>query len=156
MPRKKRELLPEVGARIRQARNSLGLSQQELGRRIGKTASAVSKYERGQINEVRVLAAISQVLGKPADWLLRGDGPESRGRTTLAGGPVPEALRELLGLLVPERSLELVHRLPPRYQGRYLDRIKEVTLRVRRELEEYRKVLEGEYRAERPRRRNSK
>jgi transcriptional regulator with XRE-family HTH domain len=156
MPRKKRELLPEVGARIRQARTALGLSQQELGKRIGKTASAVSKYERGQITEVRALAAISKVLGKPADWLLHGDSPESPGRATAASVPLPEPVGELAALLLPERSLERVRRLPPRYRGRYLDRVKEVAARVRRELDEYRKVLEAEYLAERARRRNSK
>jgi len=156
VPRKKRELLPEVGSRIRQARHALGLSQHELGRRIGKTASAVSKYERGKINEVRVLTAIAEILGRPVDWLLYGAGAESTGRTTLMSTPLAEAIRELVVLLLPEGSLERWQGLPARLRARYLDRIREITARVRRELDEYRKLLEAEYRGERGKRRGSK
>ncbi len=119
---------------------------------IGKTASAVSKYERGQINEVKVLAALAGVLRKPADWLLFGDSPQPRGH-------VPEdwarsaSLGELVRLLQAGGTSDRVLRLPLRYRQRYRERIMELKARVQRELEEYGRLLETEYRAERGKRR---
>ncbi|AQR63435.1 hypothetical protein BZG35_08415 [Brevundimonas sp. LM2] len=37
----------EVGARVRERRKALGLSQSELGRRLGLTFQQVQKYENG-------------------------------------------------------------------------------------------------------------
>lgn len=55
-----------IGERIRLARERLGISQEELAMRIGKTQNAVSTYENGtrgiHISELPVLA---EALGVP-------------------------------------------------------------------------------------------
>jgi len=120
------------------------LSQQELAAMIGKTASAMSKYEAGQISEVPVLIRLAEALGQPVGWLLHGH------RSTAAERHTPNmALREsdagdpALHLEVfPER----VRHLPARYRERYVQRAREIMARAQRELEEYTTVLDAEYR----------
>lgn len=56
----------------------------------------------------------------------------------VAGGRLREPL-------VPDAAVRRVEVLPPSYQDRYRARVKEVTLRARRELAEYLKVLEADY-----------
>ena len=38
-----------IGAQIRKYRNKKGISQEELGRAVGVTTQAVSKWERGGV-----------------------------------------------------------------------------------------------------------
>jgi transcriptional regulator with XRE-family HTH domain len=153
LPRNKRGLLKEAGARIRQVRLALGLSQAELGRRIGgKTASAISKYEAGHINEIRVLIALSEALEKPVDWLIFGEQARS---PQAVPGPLsspPELLRGLLALF----EAEAVAHLLPRFRERYNERAKEVVARAQREIEEYRRLLEAESRTGRQRQKMAK
>jgi hypothetical protein len=54
--------------------------------------------------------------------------------------------RRLHEPLVPDATARRVNVLPPAYQDRYQARLKEITIRARRELDEYLKVLEAEYR----------
>ncbi len=143
MPRQRRQLLPDLGERIREARNALGLSQQQLAGLIGKTASAISKYERGQINEVQVLLSLSEALGKHMEWLLYGHRSRPAEQTAAnmeRADPTPSVLQFDV---LPKR----VRNLPPRHRARYLQRAKEVMERAQRELEEYTKVLEAGRRA---------
>ena len=41
--------MSSIGENIKEFRERLGMSQEDLGRRIGKTRSAVSQYEAGKI-----------------------------------------------------------------------------------------------------------
>ena len=91
----------------------------------------------------------------PVEWLLHGDRAEPAGPAPEAppAGPALDRLaRELLAVLGSDLALDRVTHLPPRYREQYRDRIKELSGRVRRQLDEYRKVLEAEYRAERAKR----
>ncbi len=67
-----------VGARIRLRRTLVGLSQMELGERIGLTFQQVQKYERG-INRVSasMLHRITGVLDVPVSFFFddMADGP---------------------------------------------------------------------------------
>jgi transcriptional regulator with XRE-family HTH domain len=58
-----------VGARIRERRIMLGLSQQQLAQMIGVTYQQAHKYERG-LNRISAgrLYDISQVLNVPISW----------------------------------------------------------------------------------------
>ncbi len=62
-----------VGARIRERRTMLGLSQQQLARMIGVTYQQAHKYERG-LNRISAgrLFEIAQVLGVPVAWFFEG------------------------------------------------------------------------------------
>lgn len=61
-----------IGERLRAARRASGLTQQELGRRIGVTNVAVSKYERDLVTpDGERLVHLSEALGVPVAQLLR-------------------------------------------------------------------------------------
>ena len=62
-----------VGARIRERRVMLGLSQQQLAQMIGVTYQQAHKYERG-LNRISAgrLYEISQVLAVPISWFFEG------------------------------------------------------------------------------------
>lgn len=62
-----------VGARIRERRVMLGLSQQQLAQMIGVTYQQAHKYERG-LNRISAgrLYEIAQVLGVPVSWFFEG------------------------------------------------------------------------------------
>lgn len=70
-----------VGARIRERRVMLGLSQQQLAQMIGVTYQQAHKYERG-LNRISAgrLYEIAQVLSVPVSWFFEGlesDGPSA-------------------------------------------------------------------------------
>ena len=62
-----------VGARIRERRVMMGLSQQQLARMIGVTYQQAHKYERG-LNRISAgrLFEIAQVLGVPVSHFFEG------------------------------------------------------------------------------------
>src|SRR3954465_8668211 len=62
-----------VGARIRERRVMMGLSQQQLARMIGVTYQQAHKYERG-LNRISAgrLYEIAQVLSLPVSWFFAG------------------------------------------------------------------------------------
>ncbi|MBR0660892.1 helix-turn-helix domain-containing protein [Neoroseomonas oryzicola] len=67
-----------VGARIRERRTTLGLSQQQLARMIGVTYQQAHKYERG-LNRISAgrLFEIATVLDVPISYFFEGLGPGS-------------------------------------------------------------------------------
>lgn len=63
--------LSEIGKRIRKARLSRGLTQQELAERCGVTKSLLSKIENGQTaSAVATLSKIAENLQTPLAWFL--------------------------------------------------------------------------------------
>jgi transcriptional regulator with XRE-family HTH domain len=62
-----------VGARIRERRVMLGLSQQQLAQMIGVTYQQAHKYERG-LNRISAgrMYEIAQVMGVPVSWFFEG------------------------------------------------------------------------------------
>ncbi len=66
-----------VGARIRERRTMLGLSQQQLAQMIGVTYQQAHKYERG-FNRISAgrLYDIAVVLGVPIAWFFEGLAPD--------------------------------------------------------------------------------
>ncbi len=73
----------EVGRRIRAQRLSKGLSQTDLGRRLGVSFQQVQKYEKG-FNRVGAgrLQAISEVLEVPITFFYAADTTESASPAT--------------------------------------------------------------------------
>jgi transcriptional regulator with XRE-family HTH domain len=92
----------EVGRRIRIQRISRGISQTELGEKIGVTFQQVQKYEKG-VNRVGAgrLTRIAKVLGVSVGTLFGATGSAAEGAATEAGRldleylVVPGALRLL-------------------------------------------------------------
>ena len=62
-----------LGTRIASLRQSKGISQAELARRLHISPSAVGMYEQGRREpSVEILIALSQELGVSLDYLLSG------------------------------------------------------------------------------------
>ena len=68
-------LLPrrrEIGARIRQARRHAGLSQLQLGERIGRDHRTIHRWEYAErIPNLEDLLLLADALGLPAEELIR-------------------------------------------------------------------------------------
>jgi len=63
----------DLSERIIRARKAAGLSQEELGQRLGVTRQAVSKWETGQTKpDADMLVLLCRELGLSADYLLLG------------------------------------------------------------------------------------
>lgn len=70
--------MPELGARIRQARTSRNMSQLELADACGISVPYVSDIERGKkCFSVDILLRIALALQISTDWLLRLDIPQT-------------------------------------------------------------------------------
>ena len=70
--------IPELGARIRQARTARSMSQLDLAEACGISVPYVSDIERGKkCFSVDILLRIALALQVSADWLLRLDIPQT-------------------------------------------------------------------------------
>lgn len=64
----------ELCERIALARKGAGLSQEQLGEKLGVSRQAVSKWESGQTNpDVAYIAEMCRLFGVSSDWLLLGE-----------------------------------------------------------------------------------
>ncbi len=68
-----------VGGRVRASRTLIGMSQTELGKRVGLTFQQIQRYERGMN---RIIASrlwqFSLILGQPISWFFEGVGKRKR------------------------------------------------------------------------------
>ncbi len=139
-PRQRRGRLPSgephpidihVGARMRERRMLIGMSQEQLGQRIGITFQQIQKYERG-INRIGSsrLYDLAQVLEVPVSYFFgelgsEGDGrPFDPNRRPGVSGEEPPSLnlptrREALDLARAYHAIE-----DPRIRRRLLDMVK--------------------------------
>lgn len=94
-----------IGARIRQLRNERGLSQVELGKKIGVAFQQVQKYEKGSnaISSHRV-GALCKALGITPDQLYRIDIANAQAPTQLTNYASRMALK-LDRLTPPQKSV---------------------------------------------------
>ncbi len=62
-----------VGNTIASLRSNKGITQTELGERIGVSFQAVSKWERGEtLPDVSILPNLADILETTIDYILRG------------------------------------------------------------------------------------
>lgn len=61
----------EIGRRIRAARKEMGITQKELAERVKVSASTITRYEKGQFEDVKIpiLGAIAKTLSVNPLWL---------------------------------------------------------------------------------------
>ena len=61
-----------IGKRIKERRKELGMSAEELGRRLGKDRSTIYRYEKGDIENMPldILEPIAQVLNTTPQYLM--------------------------------------------------------------------------------------
>ncbi len=62
----------EIGQRIQQRRQTLGLTLEDVAVRVGVARSTIQRYESGRIQRLKqpVVEAIADVLCVSPDWLL--------------------------------------------------------------------------------------
>lgn len=65
-----------LAERILAARNARGVSQAELGRRIGVKQQSIYALEAGKTKRSRYVLDIARVLGVDVNWLALGEGPD--------------------------------------------------------------------------------
>lgn len=71
----KKQLIQEMGRRLRRIRQSRNLSQTELAKRVYKSKQLISAYELGRAEMMATsLAAIAKVLECDLNWIVRGGG----------------------------------------------------------------------------------
>ncbi len=68
-----------IGTRISRLRRECGMTQEELGERLGVSAQAVSKWENDiSCPDILTLPTLADILGVSTDELLRGDTQPNR------------------------------------------------------------------------------
>ena len=98
------EYHPETGARIRQARTALGLTQKEFAASLGIVQGFLSGIETGRKNPSdTLLIALTHTPGINPDWLTKGTGETFKGSTSAA---TPGARAPLLDV-IPENFPQL-------------------------------------------------
>jgi transcriptional regulator with XRE-family HTH domain len=109
-----------VGARIRIRRNLLGISQTELGERIGVTFQQVQKYEKG-VNRIGAsrLMQICAVLEVTPAWIFEG-GPGPKPKATAASRETEAAFIAFQADNTSPRLIALWPGLPNRIKRRLI------------------------------------
>ncbi len=62
-----------IGEQIKKYRTDKGITQEELGRTVGVTTQAVSKWERGGVPDAETIPLIAGALGVTTDMLFGRD-----------------------------------------------------------------------------------
>src|SRR3989442_15468838 len=120
-----------VGARIKQVRLKLGLTQVQFARRLGVVSVSVARYEAGRVPRLDLLSKIAGLGEVTVAWLLHGSKIPAH-KVTL-GPPelnLTEPIQSLLSFL--GRHGRLVAALPRRYQREYEKRVGELVNRLQR------------------------
>lgn len=91
------------GARIRELRLRLGLSQAALGRALGTKQGTVWSWENGDVKRPGDIVEIARALSTTADWLRYGEGPQH----TQPFRPLDEIIR-LYNELGEQRALLVI------------------------------------------------
>ncbi len=66
--------MENLGSRIRKKRKELGISQTDLGEKIGMKQQGIMSIENGKSLRPRLLLELAQVLKTTPEWLLNGEG----------------------------------------------------------------------------------
>lgn len=98
MPNNQKHLLAELATRIKSARESARLSQQELGSHIGVSDKSISAYEKGRsIPPVEKLQKIADLTNHPLTYFTDQNADEALIASKLA--TVEKELTEIKKLL---------------------------------------------------------
>jgi hypothetical protein len=131
-----RELVKEA---IRRAR-----TQKALAGHFRVSQSAISEWGRTRPIPRHVKRLLEEFVGLKASALPEAEGKGARSLAEKVAFPrISQELQHLLDLLASRRFADW----PRRYRKRYEDRVRELLAQLGRQLEEYGRLLEVEYRA---------
>lgn len=92
----KKEDITQFGNMLKKLRLEIGLTQQELGKRIGKSKQWVSELERGNIRlSFEMAVSISSICNTTTDYLLGLIDIQSKNKTTNIVVPNNEYLKSI-------------------------------------------------------------
>lgn len=104
------------GERLQRVLNETGITQSELGRRVGATSQSVNGWcQSGILPRKDVLDLLPKATGKPLYWFFMEDGEE---------GDVPERPVQGESITLNDRQkrlLEVFDQLPTTEQDRFID-----------------------------------
>lgn len=106
--------MTSLGARLKRARDSAGLSQSALARAIGVKPQSIQAIESGRVRRSAYVAEMARVLGVSAVWLAEGRGPMKNGRDGRPQGQPIEQAEEpskeavVTGYLEPRDHKDLI------------------------------------------------
>jgi transcriptional regulator with XRE-family HTH domain len=88
----------EVGDRLRQLRQKLGLTQSQMAQKLGVTLNTYQRYELGNRSlTVEKLQQLRKHFGVNLNWLLTGEGGMFESYND--GGKVKQLLKTLKGII---------------------------------------------------------
>lgn len=76
-------IVPTLGTRVKNARDALGLRQEQLAELTGVSQQAINKIESGTTKKPSCINALSKALGVSVDYLESGSASASRDNPTL-------------------------------------------------------------------------
>lgn len=113
MTEKKADIRDQIAGRLRMARESAGLSQGQVAKRLGMHRPTISEIEAGRRRvSAEEIASFGGLYGVDANWITEGSGSTSQGtdRIMLAARQLSKLkdqdLDRLLGLLQMLRGSE--------------------------------------------------
>lgn len=80
--------------RLKNARETAGISQKELGRLVGVSSNTVQSWEKDTYPKSDAIVALSNILGCSIDWLLKGECSQSQLPVTTEDACVSEPKAE--------------------------------------------------------------
>ena len=99
--------MKEMGKRIKQKREDLNMTMEELGKKLGVTKSTISKYERGEVKQIKRshLDDLAKILHCSPEWLMGFDNAKDVTVRYSADGREPvEALVETSGPIIGKEA----------------------------------------------------
>lgn len=75
----------DLGRRLRELRNQLGVTQEWVGNQVGVTHSRISHYEEGKLPPTETVVKIAKLFGVSIEWLLLGQSYTSDEQTDPLG-----------------------------------------------------------------------
>ena len=88
--------------RLKSARESLGISQRTIAKRIGCSARSWEAYERGKsLPGFRILQSVAS-LGIDIHWLVTGEGSMTRSANVTSAAPPEPIDEDLLKMIIEE------------------------------------------------------
>lgn len=100
--------------RIRQRREELGMSQEELARKLGyKSRSSVNKVENSRDLSLKLISQYAKVLDVDPSWLLGWDDEP----ITIDIEPKEDKLDSLVKAYANKEYIDKYNELPPEYQN---------------------------------------
>lgn len=121
-----------IGKRLREARKEAGLSQVELGKKVGLSQGTISELENGESASTGSTASLAAVLGVNSLWLESGKGPKraTNEQVRSTSAPTYQVPHEELARMIAAYSA-----LPPAIRQEVLEFAQVSAARAAKEIE---------------------